>query len=505
MSDSDFCPLCGVPLDDAPGRVTHGKCPVHGVIGRLRGDGGAVPEGLLGQETGEGLATRSDFGDALEFGGVLWRRVDELDVLHPETEEMRRFEVREPVDSYRSRQKLRYPDGTVLDDQGVAHEGGSAVFTLQGLTPGHDVLLVGRTDVMYVEGEIAVRVEGNPPIVFPDFAADRRYRWRNRAVPIPGEWIEGETLTVSVARVESTKDLSHFRYWVYQCERPVGPKDEASTDGPDAAAPVADDEEDDSLVDAPAVEVRVERQVVVETIRPSFLEEALRGDGLFPGGGPGAAGLGEGGGIGGGMGGGLGGGLGGPDLAELMRLADERIRVVEQPQPVSRPPEPARPVSRPPEPAQPVSAPQPRARADAGRSIEAALSPEASRRPTTSRPPAPVEPARPAEARPATPPATEITRVEAPAATVATVAEPAAAPAATTATPAEPAAARAPTAAGKAQRLVTITLRDDDARNGAVQDHLGAELADSWRIARVECVPHPTGGWLMVLLERDAR
>ncbi|MEZ4432101.1 MAG: hypothetical protein R3F65_06775 [bacterium] len=118
MSDSDFCPLCGVPLDDAPGRVTQGKCPVHGVIGRMRGDGGAVPDGLLGQETGEGLATRSEFGDVLDFGGVAWRRVDELDVLNPETEEMKRFEVREPVDSYRSRQKLRYPDGTVLDDQG---------------------------------------------------------------------------------------------------------------------------------------------------------------------------------------------------------------------------------------------------------------------------------------------------------------------------------------------------------------------------------------------------
>jgi hypothetical protein len=66
--------------------------------------------------------------------------------------------------------------------------------------------------------------------------------------------------------------------------------------------------------------------------------------------------------------------------------------------------------------------------------------------------------------------------------------------------PAPRASATAP-----AQRLLTITLRDDDARNGQVHEHLAAEMADGWRIARLECVPHPTGGWLMVLLEHDAR
>ncbi|MEZ4432100.1 MAG: hypothetical protein R3F65_06770 [bacterium] len=378
------------------------------------------------------------------------------------------------------------------------------MFTVQGLTPGHDVLLIGRTDVMYVEGEIAVRVEGRPAIVFPDFAADRRYRWRNRAVPIPGKWVEGEALSVSVARVESTKDLSHFRYWVYQCERPVGAKDEGSTDGPDAAAPVEDDE-DDSLVDPP-VEVRVERQVVVEAIRPSFLEEALRGEGLFPGGGPGSAGVGGDGGMGGfggwarrwhgrarraGSGGdhAAGGGAGPGGRAAAAGVAAARAGAAGVAAAGAGAAGGAAGAGR----RGAVARGGARARGEpAADDLAPPAVVEPARPVATERP---AEPARAAEPRPATPPATEITRVEAPA--TAPTSTPTAAPAAE-ATPGR-------AAAGKAQRLVTITLRDDDARNGAVQEHLGAELADGWRIARVECVPHPTGGWLMVLLEREPR
>lgn len=221
MGETELCPLCGVPLDDAPGPVHDGDCPVHGVVHRLRGVDDHAPVGLLGREASEGLSVYPEpFGETLPVGTAGWRLVDELDVLDPDSAARHGFEVSDEIDSFRSRQKLRYPDGTVVEDQGVAHEGGQARWTLLGLEPGHDLLMIERTDVVYAGGDLELTVAGRRPIVFPDFAADRRYRWRNRAIPIPGAWVDGDAIEVTLRRVDSTADLSHFRVWVYQSRTP---------------------------------------------------------------------------------------------------------------------------------------------------------------------------------------------------------------------------------------------------------------------------------------------
>lgn len=459
MSDSEFCPLCGVPLDDAPGPVVHGICPVHGVIGRMRDAEGDVPEGLLGQETGAGLATLSaDLGATLEISGVEWQQVDVLDLLDEGSEKAHAFDVRDQIDSYRSRQKgLRYPDGAVHDDEGWAHEGGAATWTILGLTPGRDTLIVGRTDVMYVEGELALRVENRPPIVFPDFAADRRYRWRNRAIPIPGDWIEGDTLTVSLERLDSTKDLSHFRYWVYQHPASLGEPSDPPGDAPVESSV----DEQPAAIDEGAPTPEAE-PVTAEPEPPADLdpEPAPARDQAL---------------------------TSAPEPAAPNEAADRAA----EPEPAAEPAftavdEPAREADVDP-PNETIDIPasallEPHA---AVAVLPAVLETEDA---ADARDPADVQPSMESPGLGESPPATSA------------LLPPESSSESAPPSPAPPAPAEAAT--GAQQRLVTISLRGGDDPHGAVHEHLADALAAGWRIARLEGLTHTHAAWLLVLLER---
>lgn len=403
MVEHELCPLCGVPLDDAPGPVLEGDCPVHGVVGRLKGVDDRAPLGLLGQEAESGLSVWSaDFEETLPVGTAGWRRVDAFDV--SEDGDARGFSIVDEEDSFRSTQKLRYPDGTTLEAHGMAHEGGEARFRLEGLLPGHDALLIERTDVMYAGGDVRLRV-GERSITFPDFAPDRRYRARNRVVPVPGAWITDETLEVGLGRLESTKDLSHFAVWVYQSRTPDpgawgGEGEAAATDAVEAEPPL-----EDSLAGGTVEQPVPTDEVPSETvdIHTSSLIEPPSGAG---------------------------------EPAEVIEPPlgrDESLAPVEPaptPDGVDAPDEPPEPEPDP-EPAAepaPAAAPQPTSEPTSEPTPEAALS------------------------------------------TAAT------------------------------QKLVTITLADADP--GGPRDHLADELEAGWRIARLECLSGPRGGWLVVLLER---
>lgn len=461
MIERELCPLCGVPLEDEPGPVLEGDCPVHGVIGRLRGVDDHAPAGLLGQEAEDGLSVWSgEFGDTLPVGTAGWRRVDAFEVGEG-GDEARGFTVVDEEDSFRSSQKLRYPDGTTVEAHGMAHEGGRAQWTFEGLEPGHDALIIVQTDVMYAGGDLRLEAGGGA-VVFPDFPPDRRYRARNRAVPIPGDWIEGSRLEVSLGRLESTKDLSHFAVCIYQARTPVP---EPFDDEPSV---------DDSIADEIPVAVPVE---------PA------------------------------------------PDAVETP-AADESV---EQPSAdaLVEPP-PAESHDAPPA-AEPDVDEDDLGTIDAGLAEDGPLAPEDDRLETVDIPasslldpppqtPAPLEdsvdddvdaPSEPDDAAEVDPPAPEQADapVEAPADVAPSVADaqavqtpPAADSASSEHAPNEPAPAVA-TPPGE-QKLVTITLADADHAHGTGHVHLASELRAGWRISRLECLPGPRGGWLVVLLER---
>jgi len=73
---------------------------------------------------------------SMDLDGLTWVMVDEIEILNKESEDKHIFTIKEAKDSYRSRQKLKYPDGTTVEDTGRAHVDGLSEFKLLNITPG---------------------------------------------------------------------------------------------------------------------------------------------------------------------------------------------------------------------------------------------------------------------------------------------------------------------------------------------------------------------------------
>ncbi len=152
----------------------------------------------------------------LELEGISWVLVDEIDILDKESEEKHEFSIKEAKDSYRSRQKLKYPDGTVVEDTGRAHVGGHATYKILNLTPGRPVAIVRRMDYVYGDYELAFEVEGRSATVVSCTGTDRIYRWRNWPALIDAEHVTATTMSVKQVPVTAGRDVNMFHIWVYQ-------------------------------------------------------------------------------------------------------------------------------------------------------------------------------------------------------------------------------------------------------------------------------------------------
>ncbi|MDP6946054.1 MAG: hypothetical protein QF464_18035, partial [Myxococcota bacterium] len=84
----------------------------------------------------EKIKVRSDdFGAKLDIDGVKLKRIDVIDVLNKRSEADHKFRIVDARDRYRTRQKLKYPDGVIVEDVGIAFEGGYAEFEVSNVVP----------------------------------------------------------------------------------------------------------------------------------------------------------------------------------------------------------------------------------------------------------------------------------------------------------------------------------------------------------------------------------
>src|SRR5207249_7118305 len=90
----------------------------------------------------------------LDLEGISWVIVDEIEILNKESEDKHIFQIKEAKDSYRSRQKLKYPDGTIVEDTGRAHVDGYSEFKVFNITPGKPVVILRRMDYVYGDYEL---------------------------------------------------------------------------------------------------------------------------------------------------------------------------------------------------------------------------------------------------------------------------------------------------------------------------------------------------------------
>ncbi|MCB9728356.1 MAG: hypothetical protein H6744_04505 [Deltaproteobacteria bacterium] len=165
----------------------------------------------------EKLKVRSDeLGPTLDVEGVKLKLSDTIDVLEKRSEADHKFRIVDARDKYRTRQKLKYPDGVIVEDVGVAFEGGYAEWECSNIVPNKDVIVLMRTDYVHGDWEAEVTVNGKKIPNCVCKGDDRRFRWRNWPFKIPAEYVGDTFLSIRLTPITADRDVNLFRLWFYQ-------------------------------------------------------------------------------------------------------------------------------------------------------------------------------------------------------------------------------------------------------------------------------------------------
>ena len=168
-------------------------------------------------QIGEKLKVHSKtFKKTMTVEGVKLTKADEIDILDKESENEHDFKIVDARDKYRSRQKLKYPDGSIVEDVGIAYEGGHCEFTLKNIVPGRPVLLLVRTDYVHGDWEANIEVNGKKAGVMRCAGEDRKFRWRNWPFIIESEFADDVELRIVQKPITEERDVNYFRVWAYQ-------------------------------------------------------------------------------------------------------------------------------------------------------------------------------------------------------------------------------------------------------------------------------------------------
>lgn len=152
----------------------------------------------------------------LEINGETWIRIDMIKVMDQDSESSHDLKINEARDSYRSRQKLKYPNGDALEDVGRAHVGGYVNYKVKGVQPGKRLLVVRRMDYVYGDYSLEFEVDGKKAGVCECPGTDRINRWRNWPFIIGEEFILRNEPVIKQIAVTAGRDINMFRYWFYQ-------------------------------------------------------------------------------------------------------------------------------------------------------------------------------------------------------------------------------------------------------------------------------------------------
>ncbi len=152
----------------------------------------------------------------IEIEGTTWVLIDEININDKQSEEKHQFKIDEAKDSYRSRQKLKYPDGTVVSDVGRAHVGGYAKYTVSGVKAGRPLVILRRMDYIYGDYELEYFVNDTSAGFITCTGTDRIHRWRNWPMLIESEHVTATKLNIRQAAVTAGRDVNMFQIWLYQ-------------------------------------------------------------------------------------------------------------------------------------------------------------------------------------------------------------------------------------------------------------------------------------------------
>jgi len=164
----------------------------------------------------EGVKTMPAPPDSIQLEGHNWVLIDQITVLDKDSEEKHALVITDAKDTYRSRQKLKYPDGTTVEDTGRAHVGGFAQYKILNVAPGRPLVVLRRMDYVYGDYELELYVNGKSAGVISCAGTDRANRWRNWPYLIKEEFVTDNTLTIKQVSLTAGRDVNMFHYWFYQ-------------------------------------------------------------------------------------------------------------------------------------------------------------------------------------------------------------------------------------------------------------------------------------------------
>ncbi len=163
------------------------------------------------------LKVRSDdFGEVLEIDGMKFKRSDLINVLDKKSERDHKFRIVDARDKWRTRQKLKYPDGVIVEDVGTAFEGGYVEFEANNIVPNKDLVILNRMDYAHGDWEAEVLINGKKVGTWQCSGGDRKFRWRNWPFKVSAEYVTDTFLTVRVTPITADRDINMFKVWFYQ-------------------------------------------------------------------------------------------------------------------------------------------------------------------------------------------------------------------------------------------------------------------------------------------------
>ena len=148
--------------------------------------------------------------------GAKFVLVDMIDVLNKKSEQVHKFRIVDAKDKYRTRQKLKYPDGVIVEDAGIAFEGGYAEWEVSNIIPNRDLFMVTRMDYVHGDWEAEIAVNGKKVGTSICAGDDRKFRWRNWPFKVSAEYITDTFLTIKKTPTKYERDINMFKIWFYQ-------------------------------------------------------------------------------------------------------------------------------------------------------------------------------------------------------------------------------------------------------------------------------------------------
>lgn len=158
----------------------------------------------------------AEMPQVMEIDDMEWLLMGELNITDEASEKKYKFRICDARDIWKNRQRLSFPDGTLIEDTGVAQEGGYCEFDIPNVIPDTHLAVIRMMDYARGDYELLISVNGQNAGISRCDGYDRQARWRNWPFVIPSYFVNNTTLRVRQSCVTADRDINMFRYWFYQ-------------------------------------------------------------------------------------------------------------------------------------------------------------------------------------------------------------------------------------------------------------------------------------------------